>query len=95
MLVNLWVRDKSNGYVHQVGTDQHDSLELINGKVEYVNIQGMCGTFGGDYEFVEAPDPDGYVSVTPKQLYLNRKLIHKDLLKTLKKNGAFKDGDND
>lgn len=83
MYVNLWVKDKSNGYVHQVGTDQHDSLELIHGKVEYINIQGMCGTYGGEYEFVETPDTDGYVCVTSEQLYLNREMIHKDLVRTV------------
>lgn len=29
--------------------------------------------------FVEAPNLDDYVSVTPEQLLLNRKLIRKDL----------------
>lgn len=84
MLVNLWVRDKRNGYIHQIGTEQHDSLELFDGKVEYVNLQCMAGTLGGgDYEFVEAPNLDNYVFVTPEQLYLNREMIHKDLLKLL------------
>lgn len=86
MLVNIWVRDKYDGYVHQVGTDEHDSLELMDGKVEYVNLQCMCGTCGGDYEFVDAPDPDGYVSVTPEQLMMNKKLIHEKILKILEEN---------
>lgn len=55
MLINLWVRDKSNGYIHQVGTDVHDSLELFNGKVEYHNLQNGCGTLD-EYEFIEAPE---------------------------------------
>ena len=95
MLMNIWVKDKSDGYIHQVGTDKHDSLELINGKVEYVNMQCMCGTLDGDYEFVEAPDTDEYIGVTPKQLYLNRALMHKDLLTQLIESGAFEDNDED
>ena len=83
MLMNIWVRDNLNGYIHQAGTDQHDSLELFDGKVEYVNLQCMCGTLDGEYEFVETPNIDDYVSVTPEQLYLNREMIHKDLLKLL------------
>jgi hypothetical protein len=95
MIINLWVRNKINGNIHQVGTDQHDSLELIDGKVEFINLQCMCGTLGGDYEFVKSPDLDEYVSVTPEQLYLNRELIHKDLLKQLEESELFKDGEND
>jgi hypothetical protein len=80
MLINIWVRDKSNGHIHQVGTDVHDSLELMDGKVEYYNMQNGDGT-GGGYEFVDAPDLDDYVSVTPEQLYLNHELIHKDFVR--------------
>lgn len=79
MLMNLWVRDKSNGEVHQVGTDPHDSLDFINGRVHYHNLQNGCGTFD-EYEWVEAPDMDDYVSVTPDQLYVNKELIHRDFL---------------
>lgn len=94
MLMNIWVRDKSDGRVHQVGTEWHDSLELFDGVVHYVNMQSMSGTLGGDYEFLAEPeDPDDYVSVTPNQLLLNRKLIHRDLFpnsrKKAKKNGKF------
>jgi hypothetical protein len=84
--MNIWVKDKATGHVHQVGTDPHDSLELTDGKVEYVNMQCMEGTWGGGYEFVEAPDMDGYLSVTPEQLHLNREMIHEDLLKKLRGN---------
>lgn len=83
MLINIWVRDKCSGQVHQLGTDPHDSLEMFNGKVEYINLQCMCGTGGGEYEFVEAPDLADYVPVTQEQLFLNRELIHKDLIKML------------
>lgn len=85
--MNLWVRSADTGIIHQVGTDTHDSLELFDGKVEYVNIQSMTGTLCGEYEFVEAPDVDGYISVTPDDLRINRDLIHKELLKKLLKRG--------
>ncbi|WP_302367202.1 hypothetical protein [Ruminococcus champanellensis] len=45
----------------------------------------MEGTLGGGYEFVEAPDVDDYVSVTPDELMINRKLLHKDLQAKLEK----------
>jgi hypothetical protein len=82
MLMNIWVRDKSNGIIHQVGTSVHDSLELIGGAVHYYNLQNGDGT-GGGYEFVEAPDLDDYVRVTPDELYLNREMVHEELLKML------------
>lgn len=84
MLINLWVKDKQDGTIHQVGTDVHDSIVFMDGKVEYYNIQNGCGTVqDGDYEFVTPPDLDDYVSVTPEQLWLNKKLIHKDLMAIL------------
>lgn len=83
MLVNIWVKDNCTGNVHQVGTDPHDSLELWNGVVQYVNMQCMEGTMGGGYSFVESPDLDDYVSVTPDVLRVNREYLHKDVLKML------------
>lgn len=85
MLMNIWVKDKLTGRVHQVGTDEHDSLELFDGVVHYVNVQCMEGTLGGGYEFCEAPEPDYYVCVTPDELLLNRDMIHKDFLKKVGK----------
>jgi hypothetical protein len=82
MLMNIWVRDKSNGHIHQVGTDVHDSLVMMDGAVHYCNLQNGCGTLD-EYEFVEAPDLDDYVRVTPDELYLNRELVHEELLKML------------
>lgn len=82
MLINLWVKDKSNGTVHQAGTDVHDCIEYLDGEVVYVNMQSSASTLD-DYEFVEPPDLDDYVSVTPAQLYLNRELVHKDLIEML------------
>lgn len=86
MLINLWVKDKRDGRIHQVGTDVHDSIEFLAGEVIYVNMQSTASTFD-EYEWVEPPDMDDYVSVTPDQLYLNRELVHKDLLEMLRKEG--------
>lgn len=87
MLINLWVKDKGNGHIHQVGTDVHDSIIFLDGKPCYYNMQNGCGTLD-EYEWVEAPDIDDYVSVTPEQLWLNRELVHKDIIAMLEKGGA-------
>ena len=89
MLINLWVKDKSNGHIRQVGTDVHDSIEYLCGQVVYTNMQSTASTLD-EYEFVEAPDIDDYVSVTPEQLYLNRELVHKDIFDMLEKGGEGK-----
>ena len=83
MLVNIWVRDNDTGQVHQVGTDPHDSLEFWDGVVEYVNQQCMAGTKDGAYSFVDTPDVDDYVTVTPNILRVNREYLHRDVLKML------------
>lgn len=86
MLMNLWVRDKTSGSVHQVGTDVHDSLEFIFGRVEYVNMQNLCGTGDNDpdgYEWTEPPNPNEYISVTPDELFLNREMIHGEIMRRL------------
>lgn len=93
MLVNIWVKDNCTGNVHQVGTDPHDSLELWNGVVQYVNMQCMEGTKDGAYSFVDTPDVDDYVMVTPDELLINKRMIHKDLLEHLKNHpDAIKNG---
>ncbi len=83
MLINIWVRAKTTGQIHLVGTDPHDSLELIDGRVEYINLQCLESTAGNLYEFVSAPDLNDYISVTPSELWINRELIHRDLLKLI------------
>ena len=90
MLANIWVKDTVSGRIHQVGTDPHDSLELIDGRVEFVNMQCLEGTAGNLYEFVEAPDPDDYIVVTPDELRLNREPIHKDFVKLMDKRRSKK-----
>lgn len=87
MLINLWVKDKTSGTVHQVGTDKHDSVEYLDGQVVYTNMQSSASTLD-DYEWVEPPDLDDYICVTPSQLWVNRELIHRDLIKELLKEGA-------
>ena len=84
MLMNLWVKDKTIGTIHQVGTDVHDSIIFLNGQPCYYNMQNGGGTLG-EYEWVEAPDLDDYVSVTPDELFLNKQLVHKELMKIIKK----------
>ena len=85
MLINLWVRDKHNGHIHQVGTDVHDSVVFLCGQVTYYNMQNGCGTLD-EYEWVDMPEHiDDYVSVTPEQLWLNRELVHKDIIEMLKR----------
>ena len=87
MLVNIWVKDNCTGIVHQVGTDPHDSLDSLDGKVEYYNLQNGDGTPTG-YSFVPPPDGydmDDYVSVTPDVLLMNRQLIHHDMQEWLEK----------
>jgi len=82
MLVNIWVKDKSSGKIHQVGTSTHDSLLFMNGAIHYYNLQNGSGTMS-DYEFVTAPDLDDYVSVTPEQLFLNQNMLSSELSKVL------------
>ncbi|MBR2478931.1 MAG: hypothetical protein IKB47_00820 [Clostridia bacterium] len=48
-----------------------------------MNMQSTASTLD-DYEWVDPPDLDGYVSITPEQLWLNRELIHRDLIKTMR-----------
>ena len=91
MLINLWVRDKIHGRIHQVGTEVHDSVEYLDGEVVYVNMQNSASTLD-DYEWVSPPDTDDYISVTPDELKVNRELIHKDLLKMLETKRRMENG---
>lgn len=50
--VLIYVKDKETGYIHIVGTDQHDRLYLDDsGNIQYMNLQNGCTT-EEDYEFV-------------------------------------------
>lgn len=48
----IYVKGKETGYIHIVGTDQHDRLYLDDdGNIQYMNLQNG-GTTEEDYEFV-------------------------------------------
>lgn len=86
MLVNLWVREKYNKHIHQVGTNDHDCLIFWNGKVEYLNMQNNCGTADA-YEFIEAPDMDEYIALNPDEFIINKQELTKKVKRLiLKKN---------
>lgn len=53
-LIDIYVRDKSTGEIHRVGDNRHDSLDVVNGKVLYYNLQNGCGTPYLEYEFVNS-----------------------------------------
>lgn len=56
--VLIYVKDKKTGYIHIVGTDQHDRLYLDDdGHIQYFNLQNGCGT-PDEYDFVL--DPEGH-----------------------------------
>lgn len=41
---DFYVKDKSNGYIHKVGTDKHDSIWVDNeGTLHYQNLQNGDG----------------------------------------------------
>lgn len=57
MSVKIYVRDNTNGKVHEYGTSQHDALILQeDGSLHYHNLQNGCGTMFPDegYTFCEA-----------------------------------------
>ena len=60
------VRDKSRGYEHIVGTNSHDCLHISNGALHYLNIQCMCGTQYGEYEFVGEDYGEGSFTGNPE-----------------------------
>ena len=57
MLNDIFVYDTNSDAVHRVGDNQHDSLIVIDGVVEYENLQNGCGTLTngkGTYVFVDS-----------------------------------------
>ena len=57
MSVKIYVRDNTNGNIHEYGTNQHDALILQDdGSLHYRNLQNGCGTMFPDegYTFCEA-----------------------------------------
>lgn len=72
-LIDLYVRDKSTGKTHKVGSDMHDGLWVdSNGTVHYQNLQNGDGcnanshndTYAG-YEFM--PSDFGALEATHGQ----------------------------
>ena len=46
--MKLFVKDNTTGRVHEVGTNVHDSLWLMDdGSIHYYNLQCGEGTYGG------------------------------------------------
>lgn len=61
MSVKLYIRDNTNGNIHEYGTNQHDALILQDdGSLHYKNLQNGCGTMYPDegYTFCEADGSD-------------------------------------
>ena len=61
MSVKIYVRDNTNGKVHEYGTSQHDALILQeDGSLHYHNFQNGCGTIFSDdgYTFCLADGSD-------------------------------------
>lgn len=52
LTINLWVRDKTTGHVHQVGTDRSDALVFLSGAPHYYNAKSGKSTMCG-YEWVD------------------------------------------
>lgn len=45
MSVKIYVKDNTNGNIHEYGTNQHDALILQeDGSLHYENLQNGCGT---------------------------------------------------
>ncbi len=60
-LIELKVKDKTNGLIHVIGEDEHDCLLVENGKVKYYNLQNSESSEDySDYEFVEKRLFDDY-----------------------------------
>ena len=57
------VKDRATGYVHIVGTNCHDSLEIVNGHLDYLNLQCCEGT-----ELIDKgmPEKEGFEFVGEK-----------------------------
>lgn len=51
--MRLFVKDVDNGYVHEYGSDPHDSLILDGGALYYYNLQNGEGTKYGGYKWVD------------------------------------------
>lgn len=46
-MVRLWIKDLTDGKVHEYGTDRHDALIVRDGVLEYINMQNGDGSPAG------------------------------------------------
>ena len=52
-IMKIYVKDISSNVVHEVGSDRHDSLMLIDGGLFYYNLHNGEGTYDGGYKFCD------------------------------------------
>lgn len=63
--MKIYVKDMMTNRFHEVGTDRHDSLLIVDGGLQYYNLQCGEGTQFGSYKFcdengnVEFDDAEG------------------------------------
>ena len=84
MFMNLWVKNTLNGIKHQVGTNIFDSLEFIDGRVEYVNTRTNGGTHDGDYIFIDPPSPLLDLFIDSREMAVPTAPVHLVIHKTQK-----------
>lgn len=51
--MKIYVKDMASNVVHEVGSDRHDSLMLIDGGLFYYNLHNGEGTYDGGYKFCD------------------------------------------
>lgn len=51
--MKIYVKDMLTNHFHEVGSDRHDSLLIVNGGLQYYNLQCGEGTEFGDYKFCD------------------------------------------
>ena len=52
-IMKIYVKDMDSNVVHEVGSDRHDSLMIIDGGLFYYNLHNGEGTYGGGYKFCD------------------------------------------
>lgn len=61
MSVRIYLKDNTDGNIHEYGTNPHDALYLTeDGSLHYENLQNGDGTSGGGYSFcaLDGKPPD-------------------------------------
>ena len=51
--MKIYVKDMASNVIHEVGSDRHDSIMLIDGGLFYYNLHNGEGTYGGGYKFCD------------------------------------------